>query len=95
MSPIAEIRGLVDQFEGSTFELLRMMLFGWWERIGATRMSGIPKLIFAEAGNFPELARFYVAEVVRPGRTRSSRPSSSAASRAANSAQSIRTTPRS
>ena len=67
VSPIAEIRDIVDQFEGSTFELLRMMLFGWWERVGATRVSGIPKLIFAEAGNFPELARFYVAEVVDPG----------------------------
>ena len=67
VSPIAEIRGIVDQFGGSTFELLRKMLFGWWERVGATRVSGIPKLIFAEAGNFPELARFYVAEVVEPG----------------------------
>src|ERR1700675_2358187 len=26
VSPIAEIRGIVDQFEGSTFDLLRMML---------------------------------------------------------------------
>ena len=67
VSPIAEIRGVIDHFEGSTFELMRKMLFGWWERVGATRVSGIPKLIFAEAGNFPELARFYVAEVVNPG----------------------------
>ena len=67
VSPIAEIRGVIDQFEGSTFDLLRKLLFGWWERIGATHVSGIPKLIFAEAGNFPELARFYVAEVVDPG----------------------------
>lgn len=67
VSPIAAIRGVIDQFEGSTFELMRMMLFGWWERVGATRVSGIPKLIFAEAGNFPELARFYVDEVVNPG----------------------------
>jgi AcrR family transcriptional regulator len=67
VSPIAEIRGVIDQFEGSTFDLLRKLLFGWWERVGATHVSGIPKLIFAEAGNFPELARFYVAEVVDPG----------------------------
>ena len=64
--PIAEMRGLVDQFEGSTLELLRMMLFGWWERIGASRIGGIPKLVISEAGNFPELARFYLAEVVEP-----------------------------
>jgi AcrR family transcriptional regulator len=67
VSPIAEVRGIIDQFNGSTFELMRKMLFGWWERVGATRFSGIPKLIFAEAGNFPELARFYVDEVVNPG----------------------------
>ncbi|HEY6966385.1 MAG TPA: TetR/AcrR family transcriptional regulator [Burkholderiales bacterium] len=67
VSPIAEIRGVIDQYEGSSAELMRMLLFGWWERVGATRVSGIPKLIFAEAGNFPELARFYADEVVRPG----------------------------
>ncbi|MEO8144908.1 MAG: TetR/AcrR family transcriptional regulator [Betaproteobacteria bacterium] len=67
VSPIAEIRGVIDQFDGSSFELLRKMLFGWWERVGATRVSGISKLIFAEAGNFPELARFYAEEVVEPG----------------------------
>jgi AcrR family transcriptional regulator len=67
VSPIAELRGVIDQFDGSSFELLRKMLFGWWERVGATRVSGIPKLIFAEAGNFPELARFYAEEVVEPG----------------------------
>ena len=66
VSPIAEMRGFVDQFEGSTMELVRMMLFGWWERIGASRIGGIPKLVISEAGNFPELARFYVAEVVEP-----------------------------
>jgi AcrR family transcriptional regulator len=66
VSPIAEMRGLVDQFDGNTLELVRMMLFGWWERIGASRIAGIPKLIIAESGNFPELARFYLAEVVEP-----------------------------
>jgi AcrR family transcriptional regulator len=66
VSPIAEMRGLVDHFEGSTLELLRMMLFGWWERIGASPIGGIPKLVISEAGNFPELARFYLAEVVEP-----------------------------
>jgi AcrR family transcriptional regulator len=67
VSPIAEMRGLIGQFEGDTLELVRMMLFGWWERIGASRIGGIPKLVISEAGNFPELARFYLAEVVEPG----------------------------
>ena len=44
-----------------------MLVLGWWEKVGATRMSGIPKLLLGEAGNFPELVRFYLAEVVEPG----------------------------
>lgn len=66
-SPIAEVRGIIDQYEGSAFELLRMVLHGWWQRIGSTPVSGIPKLILAEARNFPEIAEFYLAEVVHPG----------------------------
>ena len=67
VSPLTAMKGVIEQFDGSSFELLRILLCGWWEKVGATRVSGIPKLIFAEAGNFPELARFYVAEVVDPG----------------------------
>ncbi|MGH8766281.1 MAG: TetR/AcrR family transcriptional regulator, partial [Burkholderiales bacterium] len=65
---LVEFRGKIEQFEGSTFELLRLVFKTWWERIGSTRISGIPKLIMSEARNFPEIARFYVQEVVRPGR---------------------------
>ena len=65
---LVEFRGQIEQFQGTTFELLRLMFRIWWERIGSTRISGIPKLIISEAQNFPEIARFYVNEVVRPGR---------------------------
>jgi AcrR family transcriptional regulator len=67
VSPLVTFKGVADLFEGSTFELLRLLVSGWWERIGSTRVSGIPKLIIAESGNFPELAKFYLAEVVEPG----------------------------
>ncbi len=67
VSPLVTFQGVADQYEGGTFELLRLLVCGWWERIGSTRVSGIPKLIIAESGNFPELARFYVSEVVEPG----------------------------
>lgn len=67
VSPLAEFKDLAEHYEGSTFTLLRLLMLGWWARIGATRASGIPKLIVAESGNFPELARFYVKEVVEPG----------------------------
>jgi TetR/AcrR family transcriptional regulator len=57
----------LDTFEGSTPELLRQCLTVWWERVGATKASGISKLIMSEASNFPELAAFYLQEVVEPG----------------------------
>lgn len=58
---------LVDRFEGSTPELLRELLRGWWGLIGATPVSGLTKLIMAESGNFPDIARFYQEEVMLPG----------------------------
>jgi AcrR family transcriptional regulator len=67
VSPIAEMRGFVEQFPGDSFALLRMLILGWWDKVGATRLSGIPKLLLGESGNFPELVRFYLAEVVEPG----------------------------
>ena len=58
---------LVDRFEGTTPELLRELLRGWWGLIGATPVSGLTKLIMAESGNFPDIARFYQEEVMVPG----------------------------
>lgn len=57
----------ISHFTGSTSEMLEQCLFGWWERIGSTKASGISKLMMSEAQNFPELADFYQREVIRPG----------------------------
>jgi AcrR family transcriptional regulator len=65
---MAEFRDIADGYAGSSFDLLRMLILGWWDRIGSRPISGIPKLVLSEACNFPEIARFYVDEVVRPGR---------------------------
>lgn len=54
-------------YEGSSEDLLRYCLHSWWERIGSTKASGIPKLVMSEAGNFPELAEFFQNEVIAPG----------------------------
>jgi AcrR family transcriptional regulator len=56
-----------DTFVGSSADMVRHCMATWWERIGATRASGITKLMMSEARNFPELAAFYQQEVVRPG----------------------------
>lgn len=50
----------------SAAEMLRHALHSWWSRVGATRLTGLTKLVMSEAQNFPELAASYHAEVVRP-----------------------------
>jgi TetR/AcrR family transcriptional regulator len=56
-----------DSFPGSTPDMLRYCMQGWWERIGSTKAAGITKLMMSEARNFPELAAFYEHEVLQPG----------------------------
>jgi AcrR family transcriptional regulator len=63
---IAEAQQLVRTYEGDTAELLAYLMREWWHRIGDTPASGIPKLVISESGNFPEIARFYVDEVIDP-----------------------------
>jgi AcrR family transcriptional regulator len=55
------------EHRGSAADLLRELIWKWWELMGETRLSGIPKLLMAEAANFPELARFYYDEVISRG----------------------------
>src|ERR1700704_1667649 len=39
-------------FEGTAADMVRYCMKVWWERIGATRASGITKLMLSEARNF-------------------------------------------
>ena len=55
-------------FDGSAAELLRAMAHGWWNEVGDTPLAGMPKLMVSEASNFPELARFYVEQIIERGR---------------------------
>ncbi|MCS7101460.1 MAG: TetR/AcrR family transcriptional regulator [Burkholderiaceae bacterium] len=63
---IAEAQQAVTAYRGPTAGLLATMLRLWWDRVGQTPASGITKLVLAESGNFPEIARFYVEEVIEP-----------------------------
>lgn len=58
-----------ETFDGTSADMVRYCFKVWWERIGATRASGITKLIISEARNFPEIAAFYHQEVIEPGET--------------------------
>ena len=57
----------IARFEGPTPQLLEYLMLEWWRRYGATKASGISKLVMSEANNFPDLARFFQDEVVTPG----------------------------
>jgi TetR/AcrR family transcriptional regulator len=54
-------------FEGSSAHMLHYAMNLWWLNVGNTPASGIVKLVFSEAQNFPEVAAFYQREVVEPG----------------------------
>ena len=56
-----------EAFNGPSADMLRYAMNMWWERVGATRASGITKLIISEAHNFPEVTAFYQREVIEPG----------------------------
>jgi hypothetical protein len=64
---LGEAEGIVEHFAGSTAELFREIILGWWERIGNTKLSGITKLMMAESSNFPEVTQFYHDEVISRG----------------------------
>jgi AcrR family transcriptional regulator len=49
--------------------LLQRILSGFCGMIVSAPAGAIPKLVIAEAGNFPELARFYLDEVAGRGKT--------------------------
>ncbi|WP_040430315.1 TetR/AcrR family transcriptional regulator [Chitiniphilus shinanonensis] len=48
-------------------ERLRRLVRAWWSEVGATRLSALPKLMIAEARNFPEVAQLYHDEFIAPG----------------------------
>jgi AcrR family transcriptional regulator len=56
-----------EDHRGTMADLLEKIIFGWWEEVGTSQLGGIPKLMFAEAKNFPDLADFYYTEVISRG----------------------------
>lgn len=63
---LAAVEAMVERPEGSSAELLRLL----FQRLAAlleSDASVVPKLVIAEAANFPALAEFYVEAVVKRG----------------------------
>lgn len=65
---LAEGEELMASMPGPAGELFKAIVLRWWEIVGEGPIGGIPKLIFAEARNFPEIARFYADEVIERGK---------------------------
>lgn len=65
---LAQGEAMLAQHEGDARSLLQALFLRWWELVGATRLGGIPKLMIAEAGNFPEVAQYYYENVIMRGR---------------------------
>jgi TetR/AcrR family transcriptional regulator len=63
---IAEGSDIVDQFKGSSSDLLHLLVRTWWTRIGSSKAAGLLMLIMAEARYFPDLAQFYLDQVIAP-----------------------------
>jgi AcrR family transcriptional regulator len=53
------------QHNGDAASLLRELIYRWWEAVGNTKLGGIPKLIISEAGNFPEVAKYFYENVAQ------------------------------
>lgn len=66
---IGEVAENARRFEGSARELLRFVLTAIGQFIMTSDRVVLPKIIVAEAGNFPELARFYREEIIDKGLT--------------------------
>jgi AcrR family transcriptional regulator len=58
---------MLSEHQGDSASLIRALALGWWEMVGNTPFGGIPKLMFAECRNFPELGKFYYDEVISRG----------------------------
>jgi AcrR family transcriptional regulator len=57
----------VHTYEGSSRDLLRLILTKLAQFARTSDRVVLPKILIAEAGNFPELARFYREEIIDKG----------------------------
>ncbi len=64
MPAIEAAEALAGESERPAAELLRCFVMGWWQMIGANTIGGLPKLLVAEAGNFPELAKWFYESIM-------------------------------
>jgi len=63
---ITQARDEIASFDGPAPPVIDSLFTTWWQHFGATPACGISKLMMAESGNFPEIASFFLEEVIEP-----------------------------
>jgi AcrR family transcriptional regulator len=66
-SRMGELGALVQDFQGTTPDLLRFVLARVGTIVSTDDVAVLPRMVLAEAGNFPELAQHWRREVVDRG----------------------------
>jgi AcrR family transcriptional regulator len=70
ISPVlTRVGAIIAASTAPTPVLLRQVGLAIPQAILDTQVSALPKLVLSEASNFPEIARFYLSEVVRPAKS--------------------------
>jgi len=68
VAKIAEGEEIASQASSDPVGIFALLVTRWWNEVGATKVGRIPKLVMAEAGNFPEVAQFFFDNVILRGR---------------------------
>lgn len=64
---IADTAVQVEAYRGPMGPLLQDLLVHWWQQVYASPASATFKIIISESRNFPEIAEYYVHNVIEPG----------------------------
>lgn len=64
---VANAEAMAARIDGDAEQAIRLLITHMTVRLSDQRLSALPRLIIAEAGNFPELAEMYREEVIERG----------------------------
>jgi len=67
VSTLGQTEILIEHYQGPSETLLADVVATFRDLMHRPNVVALPKLVIAEAGNFPELAQFYLNEVIRRG----------------------------
>ncbi len=66
MTPTIEAaEALISRHDMTARQRLEAFVSGWWAMVAGTPISGLPKLMVAESGNFPEFAQWHYENIIR------------------------------